>query len=210
MTNVAQKAGSLKEEVAQKVGSLKEDVAQKAGSLKEDVAQKAGSLKEDVAQKAGSLKEDVAKNCVAAISAIVVVGLIVAGGAYMLWKRHASSVGTAQEQSQRQGPIAAVESLINRLRGRDMPEGIYKTNGQIEATEVDVAAKYPGRLATVTVDEGDNVTAGQVVATISSPETEAQLRSAQARVIESETRCGGGRRNCRAAKKRCGFHHRGL
>ena len=65
MTNVAQKAGSLKEEVAQKVGSLKEDVAQKAGSLKEEVAQKAGSLKEDVAQKAGSLKEDVAKKRVA-------------------------------------------------------------------------------------------------------------------------------------------------
>jgi HlyD family secretion protein len=140
----------------------------------------------NVAQKPGSLKEDVAKNRVAAISAIVVVGLIVAGGAYMLWKRHASSVGTAQEQSQQQGPIAAVESLINRLRGRDMPEGIYKTNGRIEATEVDVAAKYPGRLATVTVDEGDNVIAGQVVATISSPETEAQLRNAQAQLLKAK------------------------
>jgi HlyD family secretion protein len=151
-----------------------------------NVVQKAGSLKEDVAQKAGSLKEDVAKNRVASISAIVVVGLIVAGGAYMLWKRHASSVGTAQEQSQQQGPIAAVESLINRLRGRDMPEGIYKTNGRIEATQVDVAAKYPGRLATVTVDEGDNVTAGQVVATISSPETEAQLRNAKAQLLKAK------------------------
>jgi HlyD family secretion protein len=162
------------------------NVAQKAGSLKEDVAQKPGSLKEEVAQKAGSLKEDVAKNRVAAISAIAVVGLIVAGGAYMLWKRHASSVGTAQEQSQQQGPIAAVESLINRLRGRDMPEGIFKTNGRNEATEVDVAAKYPGRLATETVDEGDEVTAGQVVATISSPETEAQLRNAQAQLLKAK------------------------
>ena len=80
----------------------------------------------------------------------------------------------------------AVETLINRLRGRDMPEGIVKTNGRIEATQVDVAAKYPGRLATVNVDEGDEVTAGQVVATISSPETEAQLRSAQAQVAESQ------------------------
>ena len=162
------------------------NVAQKAGSLKEDVAQKPGSLKEEVAQKAGSLKEDVAKNRVAAISAIAVVGLIVAGGSYMLWKRHASSVGTAQEQSQQQGPIAAVESLINRLRGRDMPEGIFKTNGRNEATEVDVAAKYPGRLATETVDEGDEVTAGQVVATISSPETEAQLRNAQAQLLKAK------------------------
>jgi len=80
----------------------------------------------------------------------------------------------------------AVETLINRLRGRDMPEGIVKTNGRIEATQVDVAAKYAGRLATLTVDEGDEVTAGQVVATISSPETEAQLRSAQAQVLKAK------------------------
>jgi HlyD family secretion protein len=80
----------------------------------------------------------------------------------------------------------AVDTLINHLRGRDMPEGIVKTNGRIEATQVDVAAKYPGRLATLTVDEGDEVTAGQVVATISSPETEAQLRSAQAQVLKAK------------------------
>ena len=79
-----------------------------------------------------------------------------------------------------------METLINRLRGRDMPEGIVKTNGRIEATQVDVAAKYSGRLATVTKDEGDEVTAGEVVATISSPETEAQLRAAQAQVIKAK------------------------
>jgi HlyD family secretion protein len=49
-----------------------------------------------------------------------------------------------------------------------------------------VAAKYAGRLATVTVDEGDEGTAGQVVATISSPETEAELRSAQAQVLKAK------------------------
>lgn len=173
-------------QVAQKPGSVKEDVAQKAPSSKEDVAQKAGSLKEDVAQKAHSFKEIVAKHRVAVVSAIVVVALIAAGGAYMLLKRSTPSVGTAQEQSQQQGPIEAVKSLIDRLRGRDMPEGIFKTNGRIEATEVDVAAKYPGRLATETVDEGDEVTAGQVVATISSPETEAQLRNAQAQLLKSK------------------------
>jgi HlyD family secretion protein len=36
------------------------------------------------------------------------------------------------------------------------------------------------------VDEGDEVTAGQVVATISSPETEAQLRAAQAQVLKAK------------------------
>ena len=97
---------------------------------------------------------------------------------------------SAHAQTKRQDPLeqarTAVETLINRLRGKDMPDGIVKTNGRIEATEVDVAAKYSGRLATVTVTEGDEVTAGQVVATISSPETEAQLRAAQAQVIKAK------------------------
>jgi HlyD family secretion protein len=96
----------------------------------------------------------------------------------------------AYAQSQQQNPLekarTAVESLIDRLRGRDMPDGIVKTNGRIEATEVDVAAKYPGRLVTLTADEGDEVTAGQVVGTISSPETEAQLRGAQAQVLKAK------------------------
>jgi HlyD family secretion protein len=96
----------------------------------------------------------------------------------------------AYAQSKQQNPLekarTAVETLINRLRGKDMPEGIVKTNGRIEATQVDVAAKYPGRLATLTVDEGDEVTAGQVVATIASPETEAQLRGAQAQVLKAK------------------------
>ena len=80
----------------------------------------------------------------------------------------------------------AVETLINHLRGRDLPEGIVKTNGRVEATQVDVSAKYPGRLETLNVDEGDEVTAGQVVGKISSPETEAQLRSAQAQVLKAK------------------------
>jgi HlyD family secretion protein len=98
-------------------------------------------------------------------------------------------IGTARAQSAEQDPLKraklAVDSLINRLRGRDMPEGIVKSNGRLEATQVDVSAKYPGRLATLTVNEGDEVTAGQVVATISSPETEAQLRNAQAQVLKA-------------------------
>jgi HlyD family secretion protein len=79
-----------------------------------------------------------------------------------------------------------VQTLIARLRGRTMPAGIAKSNGRIEATQVDVSAKYPGRLATLTVDEGDEVMAGQVVATISDPEVEAQLRGAQAQVLGSK------------------------
>jgi HlyD family secretion protein len=75
-----------------------------------------------------------------------------------------------------------VHNLIERLRTRRMPSGIFKTNGRIEATLVDVSAKYAGRLADITVEEGSEVTEGQVVGRVSSPEYEAQLRSAQSNV----------------------------
>jgi len=78
-----------------------------------------------------------------------------------------------------------LKALIERLRGDAMPEGIVKTNGRIEATQIDVSSKYAGRLAEVSVKEGDEVTAGQVVARISSPEYEAQLRAAQAQVLRA-------------------------
>ncbi len=121
---------------------------------------------------------------------ILLASALISGALSMVEGGGSLLVSTAQAQSKQENPIerarTAVESLINRLRGRDMPEGIVKTNGRIEATEVDVAAKYPGQLATLTVNEGDEVTAGQVVATISSPETEAQLRAAQAQVLKAK------------------------
>jgi HlyD family secretion protein len=72
-----------------------------------------------------------------------------------------------------------LRNRLDRVRRERMPEGIIKTNGRIEATQVDVAAKYPGRLVDITVDEGSEVKAGQVVGRVSSPEYEAQLRAAQ-------------------------------
>lgn len=78
-----------------------------------------------------------------------------------------------------------IKALIERLRGDRMPDDIVKTNGRIEATQIDVSSKYAGRLAEVKVNEGDEVTAGQVIARIASPEYEAQLRSAQAQVLRA-------------------------
>jgi HlyD family secretion protein len=75
-----------------------------------------------------------------------------------------------------------IRNLIARLRGQSLPDGIVKSNGRIEATQVDVSSKYPGRLSEVTVEEGSSVTKGQVIAVIRSPEYEAQLRAAKADV----------------------------
>ena len=75
-----------------------------------------------------------------------------------------------------------IRNLIARLRGQTLPEGIVKSNGRIEATQVDVSSKYAGRLAQVNVEEGSSVTQGQVIAKLTSPEYDAQLRAAKADV----------------------------
>jgi len=123
-------------------------------------------------------------------------------------------IDAAQAQSVQPNPVerarTAVETLINRLRGRDMPAGIEKANGNIEATQVDVAAKYPGQVATLTVDEGDEVTAGQVVATISSPDTEAEAARRAGACVKSEKGPGGSCGAYRATKDRSRFCQNGL
>lgn len=92
---------------------------------------------------------------------------------------HDSVIAVAHAQSR-------LRNLIDRLRGASLPAGIVKTNGRIEATQIDVAARHAGRLAEVSVEEGDTVTAGQVVARIAGPEYEAQLRGAQSEVARAE------------------------
>ena len=86
-------------------------------------------------------------------------------------------------------PAAAegvIDGLLARMGLRSHDDGIAASNGRIEAQSVDVAAKYAGRLSQVLVNEGDDVTAGQVVAKISSPEYEAQLRGAQSQVLKAK------------------------
>ena len=73
------------------------------------------------------------------------------------------------------------KSLQDRL-----PEGIYEGNGRLEATEVQVATKYPGRLAEVLVAEGDSVSAGQLLARIDTRTLEAQRSQAQAEVLRAQ------------------------
>ncbi|PQP04689.1 MULTISPECIES: HlyD family secretion protein [Pseudomonas] len=71
-------------------------------------------------------------------------------------------------------------STVNRL-----PEGLYVGNGRLEATEVQIASKTPGRLAEVLVDEGDKVTQGQLLARMDTRTLEAQRNQAEAEVIRA-------------------------
>jgi len=67
-----------------------------------------------------------------------------------------------------------------------LPQGIAKANGRIEADQVEIATKEPGRIVSILVKEGDMVKAGQVVGQMDTAQLEAELRTAQAEVLSAE------------------------
>jgi HlyD family secretion protein len=67
-----------------------------------------------------------------------------------------------------------------RLDGNGLPAGFASGNGRIEAVEIDVSTKVPGRLGDILVDEGDFVARGQELARMDTAQIEAQLRQAEA------------------------------
>ncbi|PAY07366.1 glycoside hydrolase family 43 [Bradyrhizobium sp. UFLA03-84] len=69
-----------------------------------------------------------------------------------------------------------------KLGSRSLPEGIAAGNGRIEAIEIDVSTKTPGRIREILVNEGEFVTAGQVLARMDTDQLEAQRRQAMAQL----------------------------
>jgi HlyD family secretion protein len=68
-----------------------------------------------------------------------------------------------------------------------LPDGFASSNGRIEATEIDVATKIPGRIRDELVDEGHFVTAGQVVAHMDTESLQAQRREAVAKLAMAKS-----------------------
>jgi HlyD family secretion protein len=79
--------------------------------------------------------------------------------------------------------IAAAAAVYawQSLRGDDDTEGFASGNGRIEAVEIDLATRIPGRLEEVLVREGEFVRAGQPLARIQADSLKAQRDEAQAR-----------------------------
>lgn len=65
--------------------------------------------------------------------------------------------------------------------------GIVSGNGRIEAVEIDVAAKTPGRVKEILVNEGDFVKSGQVVAVMDTETLKAQLHQAEAQLQQAQS-----------------------
>ena len=78
----------------------------------------------------------------------------------------------------------AVWLYVDANRRAKLPAGIVSGNGRVESVQVDVAAKYPGRVLRIFVHEGDLVRPGQVLAQMDVAELEAQLASGKAKIAE--------------------------
>jgi HlyD family secretion protein len=77
--------------------------------------------------------------------------------------------------------VAGIATFIvcGRKGGED---GSLKVSGNIEVVEAQAAFRIPGRIATRTVDEGDVVRAGQVIATLDETDLSQQVAMRQAEV----------------------------
>ncbi len=62
--------------------------------------------------------------------------------------------------------------------------------GTVDANEVVVSSKIPGRIQTLTVEEGEPVKAGQLIATIESQDLRAQLAAAEASAAGAKWKLG--------------------
>lgn len=86
--------------------------------------------------------------------------------------------------------VAAVVAVLgaatwNALRPRGPGAGFVSGNGRIEAVEIDIAAKTPGRLRDLLVEEGEFVNAGQPLARMDTDVLQAQRDEAAAQLAQA-------------------------
>jgi len=80
------------------------------------------------------------------------------------------------------GVAAAGYVVWKRQTANAVPPGFVMANGRLEAQEIDVAAKYGGRIVEVMIQEGDDVPAGAVIARLDTDELNAAIGRADAQL----------------------------
>ena len=84
--------------------------------------------------------------------------------------------------------IAGLGVAVWQIFGRDdKNKGLVSGNGRIEAVEIDVSARTPGRVKDILVREGELVTAGQIVALMDIEVLEAEHRQAEAQLKQAKS-----------------------
>ena len=98
-----------------------------------------------------------------------------------------------QQKTKRLAAIALVAAVVAaavliwpRLVPNGLPDGIAGGNGRIEGVEINIATKTAGRLASIEVEEGQFVRAGEVIAHMDTSTLKAQLRQAEAQLSQAE------------------------
>jgi HlyD family secretion protein len=84
--------------------------------------------------------------------------------------------------------LAAIAGWRLLLVGSPVPSGVIVVSGRIEGDDAAVAAKTSGRIREITVREGDQVTAGQVIAVLDDAQVRARERQSEAAVRHAEAR----------------------
>lgn len=88
--------------------------------------------------------------------------------------------------------IAGVYFWLQRDRDGAL-QHIASGNGRIEAVEIDIAARQPGRIQSIEVREGELVRSGQALVRMDTGSLQAQLRQAEARMRQAEDAVGTAR-----------------
>jgi len=71
-------------------------------------------------------------------------------------------------------------------RASPIPAWIAYGNGRLEADPIDIATKFAGRIAELRADEGDKVTAGQIVAVMDTRDLAQSLQRDEAAVAQAQ------------------------
>lgn len=108
--------------------------------------------------------------------AAIVVAFCAMGGLVLARELWIRSQTEERSQELSKGPRVLVREIARPMKARDikMPAEVH---GYIETP---VYAKIPGYLKQIYVDKGDRVKKGQLLALLDSPETDQQVRNAQA------------------------------
>ncbi len=78
--------------------------------------------------------------------------------------------------------VVAAYFIYLKLNPKKLPPNLVMGTGRIDGDLININTKYPGRIELLTVDEGDNITKGQLIAKIQSKEYQAQLEAIQAEI----------------------------
>jgi HlyD family secretion protein len=74
------------------------------------------------------------------------------------------------------------------LRRPNTPRSIVAVSGRVEGDDAAIAAKISGRIREITVREGDDVRAGQIVAVLDDEQVRAREEQAQSNLAQAEAR----------------------